>query len=283
MTSKGFGGLPPHEQRFWKLVNAMLEGYFADRPMEELAEDIQIKYQVKPGGGLWQKATKTIEDILSGDRESYEHLTEANKKHIFNMSIQIMTREGLVPGKDFSIADGGILIKDEALQPFLESMTPEDRAALEVEGMIKYPQQNPFKLLEDQLGVPFFANLQELAKKRIDTLDDAHAASYLAAMIGGLEGKHSWLEDYWAKFVALTCGDRSQAILDKVKDCEDLSAPWAWEDILFALGKGSELDFADGEVWMSKAAIRALSQVWDGGGEVPLAVVADKLESASNG
>jgi hypothetical protein len=282
MTNKGFGSLPPHEQRFQRLVNAMLEGYFADRPMEELAEDIHIKHGVKPGSGLWIKATGTIEDILSGNHDAYAMLNEANKKHIFNMSIQIMTREGLIPGKDFSIVDGGILMKDEVMQPFLDSMTPEDRATLEAEGMIKYPQQNPFKLLEEQLGVPFFSNLEELAKKRISTLTDTQAASYLAAMIGGLTGKNPWLEDYWSKFVDVVAGDQSQAILGKVKDCEDLNKPWAWEDILFALGKGSELDFADGETWMSKGAIRALSQVWDGGGEVPLSVVANRLESASN-
>jgi hypothetical protein len=142
VINKGFGGSSAQDEKFARLVNAMLAGFFENRPVDELAEDIEVKYGVRVGSKAGVRAAKMIEAVISGDRDAYKILNEANKKHLLNMSIDAMTESGLVSGEDFSVVDDGVVLSGEVAQLFLQSTTPENLAKLVETGRVEVIEEH---------------------------------------------------------------------------------------------------------------------------------------------
>ena len=57
-----------------------------------------------------------------------------------------------------------------------------DRADSDAKGLAKPLGQDPFKMLEDSLGVPFFTSLEANSKLRVRSLDDNRASKYLGCL-----------------------------------------------------------------------------------------------------
>jgi hypothetical protein len=248
------------------LANDLLVCYWDDSTAEDMVK-VAAKYGTRPGTKIFIKATDRVEMMLSGTEQGYDLLSPANKKRMFTKSIQAICEEtGAELGKDISMVDGGLMIKDEILQPFLDSLPPEELANFEAKGYMKRQQQDPFKMLEDSLGLPFFTKLEAVVKLRIRSMDDTRSASYLAGLCGGMQNKHSWLSTEWVVgFLQKVCGDRFEALTSIDSPPEDNEAgTLVFDDLLTALGVDSRYDHPEYGRTITRDELLALDKVFRG-------------------
>lgn len=176
----------------------------------------------------------------------------------------ILTEEGFEVGKDFSVGpERGLMISDRARDFLLSQMPEEERAELERE-LFKL-SQNPYQLIEEQLGVPFFDNLKKTATARLQGLDDAMAIGYLANITEGIVQKHPELTDFkeWFLSSVLDFDRLNRLIATEATDCGDIS--FFLGDIVSAAGASQEVTEQDGRQLVTQSGLKLLSQVWDGG------------------
>jgi hypothetical protein len=263
------------------LANELLVCYWDNSPAEEMAL-ICAKYGITPGSKIFSKATDMAEVMLSGTEEGYGLLSPANRDRMLAKSIQqICAETGAELGKDISFADGGVLIRSDLLQPFLDDLSPERRAEFEAKGLVRTQQQDPFAMLESSLGVPFFNSLEAIAKLRVATLDNAGATAYLGVMVDGMLNKHSWLTPQWAyAFSQRVLGDRLSQITDSDGLVEDMGATSAhvFGDLLTALGRDVHEDPTHGPL-IGREDLLALDKVFRGQGR-SIAELAEVLRRA---
>ena len=175
----------------------------------------------------------------------------------------ILTEEGFEVGKDFSVGpERGLMISDRARDFLLSQMPEEERAELERE-LFKL-SQNPYQLIEEQLGVPFFDNLKKTATARLQGLDDAMAIGYLANITEGIVKRHPELTDFGGWFISnvVDCHRLQRLLATDVGDWGDVSFFMA--DIITAAGGENEIKEDDGQRLMSREGLKLLASVWDG-------------------
>jgi hypothetical protein len=248
------------------LANDLLVCYWDDASAEDMVK-VAAKYGTRPGTKIFIKATDRVEMMLSGTEQGYELLSPANKTKMFTKSIQaICEGTGAELGQDISMADGGLMIKDEILQPFLDSLPPEKLAEFEAKGYLKRQAQDPFKMLEDSLGVPFFTKLEAVVKLRVQSLPDARAAVYLSGLTGGMMNKHSWLSSDWVVgFLQKVCGDRFDRIAKiDPPDNDNETGTLVFDDLLTALGVDSRYDHPEYGRTIIRDELLALDKVFRG-------------------
>jgi hypothetical protein len=257
---------PMDNNELTALANDLLVCYWDNTSAEDMVK-VAAKYGTRPGTKIFIKATDRVEMMLSGTTEGWDLLSPANKTKMFTKSIQIICEEtGAELGKDISMVDGGLMIKDEILQPFLDSLAPEELAIFEAKGYLKRQNQDPFKMLEDSLGVPFFTSLEAVVKLRIQTLNDVRSAGYLAGLTGGLQNKHLWLTDGWlVGFVQKVCGGRFDRIakIDPPDD-DDETGTLIFDDLLTALGVDTRHDHPEYGRTITRDELLALDKVFRG-------------------
>jgi hypothetical protein len=83
--------------------------------------------------------------------------------------------------------------RDRAREHLLSQMPADKRE--EIEKQMFSVSQNPYKLIEEQLGVPFFDNLQKIAKARLAGMSDRAAVVYLGTICEGVSKKHPQIRD----------------------------------------------------------------------------------------
>jgi hypothetical protein len=229
---------------------------------------IAAKYGAKPRSKMFNKAFERFELMISGTAEGLELLSPDNKSLMIAKNIQdICKRTGAELGKDLSIVDGGVLVKGEFVQTFLGSMTPEELARIEASGCEERKPQDPFKMLEDSLGIPFFASLEAVVKLRLQTLTDARSAIYLTKLYGGLQNKHSWLASDWVgRFLRNVCGERLDSILstDDLSGGDNILLSTLFNDLLTALGMSNTSVHPEHGRTFNRDEILALDKVFRG-------------------
>jgi hypothetical protein len=259
------------------LANELLVCFWDNTTAQDMAK-IAAKYGTRPGTKIFIKATDRVELMLSGTEEGYGLLSRANQDRMFAKSIQAICQEtGAELGKDISMVAGGLMIKDEILQPFLNSLAPEELANFEAKGYLKRQNQDPFKMLEDSLGVPFFTSLEAVVKLRVRSLTDARSAVYLAGLFGGLQDKHSWLSSGWVVgFIKKVCGDRLDRIAQLEPEDDDGTKVLIFDDLLTALGVVDRHHDPELGLVISRDDLLALDKVWRGS-KMSCAELAERL------
>jgi hypothetical protein len=254
---------------FNNLANDLLTCYFTDAGAEELLK-IANKYGVPITGKVFKKATeRTIKWLETSNSESYDLLNETNKSHVFQMGLKgISDKFGATLGKDFSMAPGGgLLINNELMGRIVADLPPEIRKEFEREGMVKSMTQDPFKMLDESLGVPFFTKLAAIVKLRVQTLSDEQASIYLCGIAGGMQHKHNWISDEWVvRFFYNSLGKDRFEVFRKMEDVpEDIDAQvLVFDDLLTALGRTERKLLDDGTAVMYREDMLALDKVFRG-------------------
>jgi hypothetical protein len=264
------------------LANELLVCYWDKSPVEELAR-ITAKYGTEIGSKVFHKAVDRVESILSGS--GYHFLNEENHSRLLTKSIQAICQEtGAELGRDISLVDGGVLIDNAIFQPFLDDLPPGQLEEMKAKGHIKEPvTQDPFKMLETSLGLPFFDSLEAIAKLRAATLDDASAAAYMGMLVDGMINKHSWLSPSWAySFSERVLGTERLAVIrdnsGTIQGIENTSAH-VFGDLLTALG-GNVYDHPEHGPLLGRDALLLLDKVFRGE-ERSLAELAEIARRAS--
>lgn len=256
-----------------RLSNDLLTCYFENTGAIEMGKIAQ-KFRVPVGGKIFNKAIERGISWLEAHDTS--QMNETNKSKIFQQGIQnISTKFGATLGKDFSMApDGGMFVKNELMNKIMADLPPEALAEFKAMGYIKSVEQDPFKMLEDSLGVLFFTKLEAVSKLRLATLNDKQACEYVGMLGGGLQNKHDWVSiEYCVSFFHRTLGaDRFKRVMSHPgtdetdsdeNDSEGIIGSLVFEDLLTALGRDSHCDDELGAV-VSIDDLMALHKVFQG-------------------
>jgi hypothetical protein len=248
------------------LANDLLTCYLRQSEAAELVKVCQ-KYGIPVGGKVMNKAVElSISWLDSGDDE---FLNETNKQLQFQSAIRgISNKFGAEFGKDFSLAgDGGLIINKELMIKIMDDMPPESQEKFKEMGYIKAHSQDPFKMLEDSLGVPFFTKLEAIVKLRFTTLDDGEVGEYLSYIAQGLQNKHSWIDDAWVgKFFLRTMGEnRFQAVCKaQTGAISEGIGVLVLDDLMLALGRTETKYQENGDRLLGLADVLALDKVFRG-------------------
>jgi hypothetical protein len=252
-----------------RLSNELLTCYSDNAGAIEMGKIAQ-KYRVPVGGKIFNKAVERgIGWLEAGDSSQ---MNQTNKSKIFQQGIQnISTKFNATLGKDFSMApDGGMFVNSDLMNKIMADLPPEDVSKFKPMGYIKSIEQEPFKMLEDSLGVLFFTKLEAISKLRLATLNDAQACEYVGMLGGGLQNKHNWISiEYCVHFFHRTLGaDRFKRVMnhpgtDETDSDEGIIGSLVFEDLLTALGRDSHCDDELGAV-VSIDDLMALHKVFQG-------------------
>jgi hypothetical protein len=239
------------------IANELLTAFFNKSDHTELIR-IADRYQIPITGKIFKKATeRAIGWLESGDTTVFDVLTPENRDRIVASGLKnISEKFGATLGKDFSKVDDGLLITDELMSKIMADMSPKERSEFQGKGFTKKVTTDPFKMLEDSLGVPFFTKLEAIAKLRVSTLTDSESSFYIGVLTDAIGRKHSWIPDDWGmKFAHSILGSLrlKRVIKADMPDSTDDRATdikcFLFEDLLIALGDDDamqEREFSDG-------------------------------------
>jgi hypothetical protein len=257
-----------NKEKFNDFCNDMLAAYIDNNDPEASEFDPVIaKHQVDidspEGHELIEKATAQVITWINGDY-SFDQLTTANQNRIIGIEIaNIIEDYGAVSGKDIQHTEYGLMISPELLEKIAEDLPSGTIQEMRNRDMIC--NQNPYELLEQDLGVPFFDSLQAIAKLRVQTLSDSQAKIYCTFFIG-IEKRHSWLmnDNFFARFVTIVYGKdlcEDDKVNNNTAERVNVSA-MALDDLLTALGRmDHEFDPVTGEKLLKRADFLALDKV----------------------
>jgi hypothetical protein len=267
------------------LANELLTCYWDSATAEDMAA-VCAKYGTTPSSAIFHQATAMVEEMLSGTGKGYGLISPANRSRMLSKCIQTICQEtGAELGKDISFTDGGVLIRNDLLQPFLDDLPPERRAEFEAKGYVQpQPQQDPFAMLEASLGVPFFSSLESIAKLRVATLDNGEAGAYLGMLFDGLTHKHPWISPQWIYgFSERVLGaDRLEQLKNSDGTVKDIGVTSAllFGDLLIALGFTELPDGPDHGLLLCRDSLLALDKVFRGANR-SIAELAELIRRAS--
>ena len=252
------------------IANDLLTAFFDQADATRLVE-IANKYQIPIAGKIFKKATeRAISWLESADTATYDLLTPENRDRIIANGLKnISEKFGATLGKDFSKVDDGLLITDELMSKIMADMSPRERSEFQGrgKGFAKKVTQDPFKMLEDSWGVPFFNSLEAIAKLRCGMLSDDQAGHYLSFIAGGMQGKHNWITDNWiASFFIRVLGKARFESIMSLKDLSDSeeAGGWGFEDLLIALGSTENKHDPELGAVISREQVLLLDKVYRG-------------------
>ena len=179
-----------------------------------------------------------------------------------NVVFSMLGEAGFQFGSDFSVGpEGGFMISPEARE-FILSQVPEEERESFNQHFITITQ-DPYQLIEERLGVPFFENLKNIAAARVRDLDDATAISYIATVVEGIMKRHPNLDDFRPWFLSSVLdNDRlNRLIAAEPTDCGDTS--FFLGDIVSAAGASGEVKQEGDQQLVSTSGLKLLAQVWD--------------------
>lgn len=250
-----------------RLSNDLLTAFFNKADATELIK-IADRYQIPVTGKIFKKATeRAINWLESGDTAAFDVLTPENKDRIVTNGLQhISEKFGATLGKDYSKVDDGLLITNDLMSKILADMSPKERSEFQGKGFSKKISQDPFKMLEDSLGVPFFTKLEAVVKLRVKSLNDIQSTSYVTFLASGMQHKHSWISDDWiVRFFYKVLGTDRFDRLMKIKGAEDNDADsLVFDDLLTAMGMTSRCEMPDGGMGIGRVELLALHRVFQG-------------------
>jgi hypothetical protein len=277
------------------VIAAIFEGYEQlgeDRCAQILVECIQLNtsWELNLGDICFYWETLNEEMERSGAEVT---LSDVAKDTTF----KYFTELGLVLGEDFSFEDKGVYISDRAMDVVEQNMPEEAFEFLKAASVTK---QWSLPGIEENVGVPgYFGRMIEVVKDRMDMYcevsDWKSASDYLWYLLEGTIKKFPMLEEDDNEFSAYlfkaTVAPQYQdAVLDYAcsgqrKDLDDRALEAVMEDIISAVGTSNPLGLpaveVDGKLvkGLTKNDLRALNQVWENVGDIPLRELIAELES----
>jgi hypothetical protein len=257
-----------HSQQFNEFCNDMLAAYLGNNDPEALEfSPVLAKHKVNletpEGDEIFQKAAGQVVTWIEGEY-SFDQLTKANQNKIIGIEIaNIVENYGAVTGQDIQQTEDGVMVSPGLLDKISTDLPSAVVEGLQTDRMIQ--ALNPYDLLEQDLGVPFFDSFQAITKLRIKTLSDPQANIYFTFFIG-IEKRHSWLENdnFFARFVSIVYGkdlcNQNQVNVDMAERIN--ISTMALDDLLTALGRiDREFDPITNELLLSRADALALDKV----------------------
>ena len=209
-----------------------------------------------------------LENLTFEEREWWtDQLPEKYQKQMqdeaYKIMFQTLEEAGFKFGKDFSMATNGGLTLSKEAQDFLLSQVPEEHRESIKEEMFEF-SQNPYELIEEQLGVPFFDNLVKRVKARLKTIDDESASLYILNIIAGIENCHPELDNFGTWFIANVISKERFKKLINIESENKPDVAFFLSDIICAAGGENEIKEENETDWLSLNGLKLLSKVWDG-------------------
>ncbi|MCF2148479.1 hypothetical protein IQ276_019015 [Desmonostoc muscorum LEGE 12446] len=200
----------------------------------------------------------------------YEQMQEKAQSNVF----QILLREGLEPGKDFSFGcDGRLIIGDRAKQILL-CQVPQERQALFEARLEPLLVEDRVIAIEQQLGRAFFSNLTEIAIQQMQVFSNSQAAAYLGVLVAGLVSRYPQLQDadFPTRFiVSILQGlpeERAMLILNDPEENPQFDELIIFQDLLAAMGDTEYHQITDEDGGISLEQLKKLDLVWRGDREI---------------
>jgi hypothetical protein len=251
---------------FNDLCNDLLTAFLDDAKVEQIVA-ISQNHRVKIDSKVFSKATDKVASWM--ETTNHDGMTKVNSKRLFQRSLAVISeRFDAKLGVDFSLApDGNLLIKDDLLQKIKNDMPPSAVAEWERSGWMKTLEQDPFKMLDNSLGVPFFANIERIAKLRISSLSIDKIPLYIGNLFGGMQNRHDWITDEYLRGLAgSVCGDRWGEVVsqDDVENDDGETGALVFDDLLLALGITERHQTEDGIPLIGRDDVLALGKVYRG-------------------
>jgi hypothetical protein len=257
-----------NNEKFNEFCNDILAAYLNNDDPETLEfspvlAKHEVDLQTPQGDEIFSKASGQVISWIEGDY-SFDQLTEANQNRIISIEIATIVEDyGAIPGKDIQQTDDGLMVSPELLDKIAADLPAGTVKGIEAHGLIQ--AVNPYELLEQELGVPFFDSLQATTKLRVQTLSDAQAQIYCSFFLG-IEERHSWLEsdNFFARFVSIVYGkdlcDDHKVSIDATERIN--VGAMALDDLLTALGRiDREFDPVTGDLLLNQDDALALDKV----------------------
>lgn len=122
---------------------------------------------------------------------------------------------------------------------------------------------NSMASLEKFLGVRFFKNLSNIARKRLSTMDDATGHIYGSWLMEGISNRHPLLGDEFRTwFMESVCGERLESLInpDGVENVK-FDGSIVFQDLFMALSGNTSATQSDER---TLADLRLLEKVWTG-------------------
>ncbi|MBX9253461.1 hypothetical protein H1Q63_05720 [Desmonostoc muscorum CCALA 125] len=199
-------------------------------------------------------------------QEQYEKMQDKAQTNVF----QILLREGLEPGKDFSFGcDGRLIIGDRAKQILL-CQVPQERQALFEARLEPLLVEDQVIAIEQQLGCAFFSNLTEIAIQQMQVLSNSQAAAYLGVLVAGLVSRHPQLQDadFPTRFLVSTLQglpeERAMLILNDPEENPQFDELIIFQDLLAAMGDREYHRITDEDGGINLEQLKKLDLVWRG-------------------
>jgi hypothetical protein len=261
-----------------RFTNALLTAYLDDAPVEDLAA-ICAQFGTTIGSAIFNKAKNRVCEWIDNP-DNFQYISPENRDRMIRNALN---SEGGVLGVDYSKTAEGYLISPKLIGKFEKSLPAGELDRLRAEGIMKIVNQDPYQMLDEHLGVPFFDSLLSTVTIRVSSLDDAQAGFYLGSMLAGMILAHPWLEAQFGRRLFSCCGTRTAAVIESVRSEQDFEVEGitmlVWDDLLLALGH-SETHEVAGESVIGFDELMLLDKVWHSD-KMRLSVLADKLRECS--
>jgi hypothetical protein len=165
--------------------NALTNDFFAtqiDNVSNEEMDQVLAKYGLTVEDSILNQVTAEAEKWISNYSSNLASINQSNQERMVSLLLASLTQKyNIVLGKDIKKGkDGSVeFVSPELLNRLAADSSPKVVDLMVAEGILRENSQNPYKLLEKDLGAPFFSSLKALTKQRINNIDDAHAIHYL--------------------------------------------------------------------------------------------------------
>ncbi|MEM9164580.1 MAG: hypothetical protein AAGC54_16135, partial [Cyanobacteria bacterium P01_F01_bin.4] len=142
----------------------------------------------------------------NGDEDEIDKVAAERSTRVALQAVgQSLSDAGFELGKDFSYAQGSLILNDLALAHLRQKLGPNqfDYITQRVPDLFQAHHQTAIQALEKHLGVPFFENLKQVMVCRLPTLTDAEIISYFTRLANGLGHRHPEIKglDGWVRAV----------------------------------------------------------------------------------
>jgi hypothetical protein len=258
--------------------NALVNDFFAtqiDDVSNEEMDQVLTKYGLTVEDSILDQVTAEAERWVSNYTSNLANINQSNQERMISLlQASLVQKYNIVLGKDIKKRKNGLVefVSPELLNRLAADFSPKIIDRMVAEGILREDSQNPYRLLEKDIGAPFFSSLKVLVKRRTDNIDDTHAIHYLNIILENISDRHPWLlfDQFPHRFLISVHGERLKRITKGVSvhtaDFNENSCLFmAVEDVLAALGKpGLAYVPETGAMVIRTTHVSILEKVWPG-------------------
>jgi hypothetical protein len=159
--------------------NALTNDFFAtqiDNVSNEGMDQVLDKYGLTVEDSILDQVTAEAEKWISNYTFNLANINQANQDRMVSLLLaSLVQKYNIGLGKDIKKGKNGLVesVSPDLLDRIAADSSPKVVDRMVAEGILREDSQNPYKLLEKDLGVPFFSLFESLAKQRIENMNDA--------------------------------------------------------------------------------------------------------------